>query len=114
MRGFMGMECRCIRDMVTKSNTRWKAKHRVSDNLYRRINMKRANARNYGHEVKGYIIANGMTLTGMAAQLAEKYGWSSCMQNLSGKLRRGTFSYTEAVEIADILGYDIVWKKRKC
>ena len=42
----------------------------------------------------------------MAAQLAEKYGRSSCMQNLSGKLRRGTFSYTEAVEIADILGYD--------
>ena len=72
--------------------------------------MKRANARNYGHEVKGYI----MTLTCMAAQLAEKYGRSSCMQNLSGKLRRGTFSYTEAVEIADILGYDIVWKKRKC
>ena len=100
--------------MVTKSSTRWKAKHRVSDNLYRRINMKRANARNYGHEVMGYIIANGMTLTGMAAQLAEKYGWSRCMQNLSGKLRRGTFSYTEAVEIADILGYDIVWKKRKC
>lgn len=33
--------------------------------------MKRANARNYGHEVKGYIIANGMTLTCMAAQLAE-------------------------------------------
>ena len=72
--------------------------------------MKRANARNYGHEVKGYIIANGMTLTCMAAQLAEKYGRSSCMQNLSGKLRRGTFSYTEAVEIADILGYDIVRK----
>ena len=76
--------------------------------------MTRANARNYGHEVKGYIIANGMTLTCMAAQLAENYGWSSCMQNLSGKLRRGTFSYTEAVEIADILGYVIVWKKRKC
>ena len=53
--------------MVTKSSTRWKAKHRVSDNLYRRINMKRANARNYGHEVKGYVIVNSMTLTGMAA-----------------------------------------------
>ena len=68
--------------MVTKSSTRWKAKHRVSDNLYRRINMKRANARNYGHEVKGYVIVNSMTLTGMAAQLAGKYGWSRCMQNL--------------------------------
>lgn len=29
--------------------------------------MKRANARNYGHEVKGYVIVNSMTLTGMAA-----------------------------------------------
>ena len=29
--------------------------------------MKRANAKNYGREVKGYIIANGMTLTGMVA-----------------------------------------------
>ena len=36
------------------------------------------------------------------------------MQILSGKLRRGTFCYTEGVVIADILGYDIVWKKRKC
>lgn len=36
--------------------------------------MKRANARNYGREVKGYIVANGMTLTGMAVQLSEKYG----------------------------------------
>ena len=42
--------------------------------------MKRENARNYGREVKGYIVANGMTLTGMAVQLSEKYGWSSCIR----------------------------------
>lgn len=76
--------------------------------------MRRTNAKNYGREVKGYIVASGMTLTSTVALLSEKYGWSNCMQNLSGKLSRGTFSYTDAVEIADILGYDIIWKKREC
>ena len=33
--------------------------------------------------------------------------------NLSGKLRRGSLRYQEAVELADALGYDLVWQKRK-
>ena len=33
--------------------------------------------------------------------------------NLSGKLRRGSLRYQEAVELADVLDYDIVWVKRK-
>ena len=76
--------------------------------------MKRLNAKNYGKEIKARIMANGMTLTNLTKRLAAQYGWSSSMPNLSGKLRRGMISYTEAVEIADILGYDIVWEKRKC
>ena len=32
--------------------------------------------------------------------------------NLSGKLKRGSLRYGEAVELADALGYDIVWEKR--
>ena len=76
--------------------------------------MRRTNAKNYGCEVKGYIVASGMTLTSTVEKKKKKYGWSNCMQNLSGKLSRGTFSYTDAVEIADILGYDIIWKKREC
>lgn len=76
--------------------------------------MKRLNAKNYGKEIKARIMVNGMTLTNLTKRLAAQYGWSSSMPNLSGKLQRGTISYTEAVEIADILGYDIVWEKRKC
>ena len=30
-----------------------------------------------------------------------------------GKLKRGSLRYGEAVELADALGYDIVWEKRK-
>ena len=44
---------------------------------------------------------------------AEILGWSSSVPNLSGKLRRGSLRYTEAVELADALGYDLVWQKRR-
>lgn len=46
-------------------------------------------------------------------RLAEEYGWNRSVPNLSGKLRRSSLRYAEAVELADILGYDIVWQKRR-
>lgn len=45
--------------------------------------------------------------------LADEYGWSSSVPNLSDKLKRGSLCYGEAVELADVLGYDIVWQKRR-
>ena len=54
----------------------------------------------YRNEIKSYIVRAGMT------------GWSRSVPNLSGKLRRGSLRYGEAVELADALGYDIVWQKR--
>jgi hypothetical protein len=47
------------------------------------------------------------------AELATTNGWSGSVPNLSGKLRRGSLRYGEAVELADALGYDIVWQKRR-
>ena len=46
-------------------------------------------------------------------RLAEEYGWIESVPNLSGKLRRGSLRYGEVVELADVLGYDIIWQKRK-
>ena len=43
----------------------------------------------------------------------DEYGWSRSLPNLSGKLKRGSLRYGEAVELADALRYDIVWQKRK-
>ena len=42
-----------------------------------------------------------------------KDGWSTSVPNLSGKLRRGSLRYRKAVELADVLGYDLVWQKRR-
>ena len=49
----------------------------------------------------------------MVDYLSEEYGWSRSVSNLSGKLKRGSLRYGEAVELADALGYDVVWQKRR-
>ena len=65
------------------------------------------------NEIKSYITREGMTMTEVVELLADEYGWSSSVPNLSGKLRRGSLRYTEAVELADVPGYDLVWVKRR-
>ena len=75
--------------------------------------MSRNKAENCRNEVKSYITREGMTMTEVVELLADEHGWSSSVPNLSGKLRRGSLRYTEAVELADVLGYDLVWQKRR-
>ena len=65
------------------------------------------------NEIKAYIVREGMTMSEVVERLAEEYGWSESVPNLSGKLRRGSLRYGEAVELADVLGYDVIWQKRK-
>ena len=55
----------------------------------------------------------GMTMNDVVALLADEYGWSTSVSNLSDKLRRESLRYREAVELADVLDYDIVWQKRR-
>ena len=63
--------------------------------------------------IKSIIVREGMTMSEIVEKMAEQYGWSPSVPNLSGKLRRGSLRYCEAVELADALGYDLVWQKRK-
>ena len=65
------------------------------------------------NEIKSYITREGMTMTEVVELLADEYGWSSSVPNLSGKLRCGSLRYTEAVELAEVLGYDLIWQRRR-
>ena len=65
---------------------------------------------NYRNEIKSYIVRTGMTMTEVVDYLSDEYGWSRSVPNLSGNSRG--FRYGEAVELANALGYDIVWQKR--
>lgn len=67
---------------------------------------------NVCNEVKSQLVREGITMQEVLERLVVKYGWSKSVSNLSGKLHRETLRYREAVELADVLGYEIVWIKR--
>ena len=68
---------------------------------------------NIRNEIKACIVREGFTMSELVEKLSEQYGWSPSVPNLSDKLRRGSLRYREAVELADALGYDLVWQKRR-
>ncbi|MCD8369704.1 MAG: LLM class flavin-dependent oxidoreductase [Clostridiales bacterium] len=68
--------------------------------------------RQFRNEIKANIIRSGYTMQEIIDKLADEYGWSDSVSNFSGKLSRGSLRYREAVELADALGYEIIWKKK--
>lgn len=68
---------------------------------------------NIRNEIKAYIIRTGWTMLNLVDELSVQYGWSNSVSNLSAKLQRESLRYKEAIQIADVLGYDIVWVKRR-
>ena len=68
---------------------------------------------NVRNEIKAQIIRAGFTMQELVDRLADEYDWSDSVSNLSAKLQRGSIRYKEVVELADVLGYDIVWQKRR-
>ena len=66
---------------------------------------------NVRNEIKAQIIRAGMTMQEVVDLLHDEYGWSDSVSNLSAKLQRESIRYKEVLELADVLGYDIVWQK---
>ena len=65
------------------------------------------------NEVKAQIIRAGYTMQEAVDLLHDEYGWSDSVSILSAKLQRESIRYKEVKELADVLGYDIVWVKRR-
>ena len=68
---------------------------------------------NTRNEIKAQIIRAGFTMQEVLERLHDDYGWSDSISNLSAKLQRESIRYREVIELADVLGYDLVWQKRK-
>ena len=68
---------------------------------------------NVRNEIKAQIIRTGMTMQEVVDLLSQEYGWSDSVYNLSAKLQRESIRYKEVLELADVLGYEIVWQKRR-
>ena len=65
-------------------------------------------------EIKSYIIAAGYTQKEAVEACAMEFEkWSPSDSNFSNKLDKGTFRYLQAKQLAEILGYEIVWRRRR-
>lgn len=65
------------------------------------------------NEIKEQIIRAGFTMQEVVDLLHDEYGWSDSVPNLSAKLQRESIRYKEVVELADALGYELIWQKRR-
>ena len=68
---------------------------------------------NIRNEIKSQIVRAGFTMREVVDRLHDEYDWSDSVSNLSAKLRRESIRYKEVVELADVLGYDLVWQKQR-
>ena len=62
--------------------------------------------------IKAQIMMANFTMAEVVDALSMEYGWSDSLSNFSAKLGRGSLRYVEALQLADVMGYDIVWHKR--
>ena len=68
---------------------------------------------NVRNEIKAQIIRTGMTMQEVVDLLSQEYGWSDSVSNLSAKLQRESIRYKEVLELANVMGYDLIWQKRR-
>ena len=64
------------------------------------------------NEIKAQIVHAGFTMQEVVDLLHDEYGWSDSVSNLSAKLQRESIRYKEVMELAEVLGFEIVWRKR--
>ena len=68
---------------------------------------------NIRNEINAQIVRAGMTMQQVVDLLSDEYGWSDSVSNFSNKLARGSLRYEEAVQLAQVLGYELIWQKRR-
>ena len=63
------------------------------------------------NEIKAHIARSGWTLTDIVKEMnnARPADEHTTTQNISNKLTRGTIKYSEVLEIAGIIGFEIQW-----
>ena len=71
------------------------------------------NSKKIINDISEQILRGSLTETIVLERLREQYGWTDSIVSFSEKLRSGSFSYRETVEFAAVLGYDVVWKKKR-
>ncbi len=63
--------------------------------------------------IKTLSVYKGVSLRKLVARIAEVKQKSDCYSNFYSKLKKETIKFTEIADIADILGYEIIFRDKK-
>ena len=64
-------------------------------------------------QLKHLLISQEMTMTELCKQMSARLGKEYTIHNISGKLKRDTIKYSEIKLLYDILGYELVVRKKQ-
>jgi DNA-binding XRE family transcriptional regulator len=64
------------------------------------------------NKIKCKIFGAGFTITKVAEEISKRSGKKESLANLSKKIKNETISYKEILELADVIGYELVWIKK--
>lgn len=64
-------------------------------------------------QLKHLLVAQDMTMTELCRIMSEKLKKTYSIHNISGKLKRDTIKYSEIKMLYDILGYELVVRKKQ-
>jgi len=67
---------------------------------------------NTKQQIKHLLVQNDMTMTELCKRMSEKIGKPYTIHNISGKLNRDTIKYSEIKMLYDILGYELILRKK--
>lgn len=70
-------------------------------------------ARDIEFEIKKHIAAASSNVTDVVRRLNEKYGTNDTAPNVTRQLKQGTMPVWKQNRIADVLGYEIIWRKKE-
>ena len=64
-------------------------------------------------DIQSHIIAAGYTQKEAVEACAAEYGWSDRDANFSNTLDKQTLRYKVVLQLAEMLGYELVWQRRR-
>lgn len=67
---------------------------------------------NAKEQIKSLTALRGLNVTKLAEILTKSTGRKYTLNSLSKRINRGTISYNEVMQIADLLDFDINYKSR--
>ena len=68
---------------------------------------------NTKQQLKHLLVSQDMTMSELCKKMSDKLGKEYTIHNISGKLKRDTIKYSEIKLLYDLLGYELVVRKKQ-